>query len=155
MKIREATINDIAQIQVVRNSVLENTLSDPNLVTDNDCLEFITIKGKGWVCEIENSIVGFSIVDLKENNVWALFLNPDFEKQGIGKMLHDMMIDWYFKQTKETIWLGTAPKTRAVKFYKNAGWIEIGMHGKNEIKFEMNYKNWIDIRSENLNKLEN
>lgn len=143
MKIREATIYDIAQIQIVRNSVLENALSDPNLVTDSDCLSFITVRGKGWVCEIENCIVGFSIVDLKENNVWALFLKPEFEKQGIGKILHDTMIDWYFTQTKETIWLGTAPNTRAEKFYKKAGWMEVGLHGKNEIKFEMTLAKWI------------
>lgn len=39
MIIREAKIEDIAQIQIVRNSVKENTLSDPNLVTDKDCEE--------------------------------------------------------------------------------------------------------------------
>ena len=54
MFIREASIEDIAQIQSVRSSVKENTLSDPNLVTDKDCGEFITMRGKGWVCEIEN-----------------------------------------------------------------------------------------------------
>lgn len=47
MQIREATINDINQIQIIRNSVKENILSNPNLVTDADCIEFITIRGKG------------------------------------------------------------------------------------------------------------
>lgn len=89
MKIREAIIEDIPQIQVVRNAVRENTLSDPNLVTDKDCKEFLFERGKGWVCEIDDQIVGFSIVDLKENNIWALFLHPDFEKQGIGRKLHE------------------------------------------------------------------
>jgi hypothetical protein len=37
MFIREARVEDITQIQRVRNSVKENTLSDPNLVTDQDC----------------------------------------------------------------------------------------------------------------------
>lgn len=41
MMIREATIDDIKQIQIVRNSVTENTLSDPGLVTDEDWEEFI------------------------------------------------------------------------------------------------------------------
>lgn len=39
MIIREANVKDIKQIQVVRNSVKENALSDPNLVTDADCEE--------------------------------------------------------------------------------------------------------------------
>ena len=142
MIIREANVNDIKQIQVVRNSVNENKLSNPNLVTDDDCIEFITQRGKGWVCEIDGRIVGFSIADLKENNIWALFLSPEFEGKGIGKLLHDIMLDWYFAQTKIPIWLGTAPKTRAEHFYRRAGWKEIGTHGKGEIKFEMTFENW-------------
>ncbi|MEO8516142.1 MAG: GNAT family N-acetyltransferase, partial [Flavobacterium sp.] len=82
MIIREAKIEDIKQIQIVRNAVTENTLSNPDLVTDEDCKEFMTVRGKGWVCEIDNTVVGFSIVDLKENNIWALFLSPEHEKKG-------------------------------------------------------------------------
>lgn len=140
--IREARLEDIPQIQKVRNSVKENTLSDPNLVTDKDCEEFLFERGKGWVYEIDDQIVGFSIVDLKEKNIWALFLDPGFEKHGIGRKLHDTMLDWYFEQTKETVWLGTAPKTRAENFYRKSGWKETGTHGKGEIKFEMTYNNW-------------
>jgi len=142
MIFREAKAEDIKQIQVVRNSVKENMLSNPDLVTDADCLEFITQRGKGWVCEIDNQIVGFSIVDLKDNNIWALFLLPELEKRGIGRILHDMMLDWYFEQTNTNVWLGTAPKTRAEMFYRKAGWTEIGTHGKGEIKFEMSHETW-------------
>jgi GNAT superfamily N-acetyltransferase len=142
MIIREAKIEDIKQIQAVRNSVTENTLSDPNLVTDEDCQEFLTIRGKGWVSEIDSKIVGFAIVDLKENNIWALFVNPEFEKKGIGKKLHKIMLDWYFTQTEQTVWLGTSPNTRADFFYRKAGWTEIGTLGKHEIKFEMTYNEW-------------
>ena len=137
MIIREAKISDIQQIQLVRNSVTENTLSNPDLVSDQDCEEFLFERGKGWVCEIDSKIVGFSIVDLKENNIWALFLHPQFEKQGIGRQLHDIMLNWYFTQTKNTVWLGTSPKTRADNFYRKSGWREIGIHGKGEIKFEI------------------
>ena len=147
MIIREANIEDIAQIQIVRHSVRENILSDPNLVTDQDCREFLTKRGKGWVCEINNEIVGFSIADLKENNIWALFLKPEFEKQGIGRQLHDIMLDWYFEQTRNSVWLGTTPKTRAESFYRKSGWKEIGTHGKDEIKFEMKFNDWISMRA--------
>lgn len=142
MIFREANKNDIKQIQVVRNSVKENMLSDPALVSDADCEEFLTERGKGWVCEINNYIVGFAIADLKENNVWALFLNPDYEGRGIGKALHKLMLDWYFSQTQQTVWLGTAYDTRAEKFYRKAGWAEAGTNGPKEIKFEMTYDAW-------------
>jgi len=148
MIFREANINDIKQIQSVRNSVKENVLSNPSLVTDKDCEEFLFSRGKGWVCEIENNIVGFAIADLKENNIWALFVQPDFEKRGVGRKLHETMLTWYFEQTKEKVWLGTAPDTRAETFYRTLGWKEIGTHGKGEIKFEMNFNEWKKLRIE-------
>lgn len=111
MILREAVISDIAGIQLVRNAVTENRLSDPALVTDADCETYMTIRGKGWVCVNEEQIVGFAIADLQGHNIWALFLLPGFERRGIGKQLHDTMLDWYFSQTNETVWLSTAPGT--------------------------------------------
>ena len=142
MIFRKALINDISQIQIVRNSVMENILSDPSLVTDKDVEDFITRRGKGWVCEIDNRIVGFAIADLKDNNIWALFIQPGYEGKGIGKKLHDDMLHWYFNQSKETVWLGTSPSTRAESFYRKAGWRETGTHGKEELKFEMTVSEW-------------
>lgn len=143
MIVREAFPNDIPEIQFVRNSVTENTLSDPGLVTDEDCHDYIIRRGKGWVCETENKIVGFSIVSVIDKNVWALFLHPGYERRGIGKKLHDVMIDWYFTQTTDTIWLSTSPGTRAEKFYRTAGWEEKGIYGKGEILFEMTCEKWM------------
>ncbi|MFT3681278.1 MAG: GNAT family N-acetyltransferase [Ferruginibacter sp.] len=142
MIFREAEKRDIQQIQLVRNAVKENMLSNPALVTDTDCEAYMFTRGKGWVCEVNENIVGFSIADLQENNIWALFVHPDFEKKGIGKKLHDLMLDWYFEQTKEKVWLGTAPNTRAEQFYRLQGWKENGTHGKGEIKFEMSFDDW-------------
>jgi len=142
MIFREARVGDIKNIQIVRNSVKENVLSDPSLVTDKDCENYLTIRGKGWVCDIDNAVIGFAIADLEENNIWALFLQPGYEGKGIGKKLHDIMLDWYFSKTKEKVWLGTAPDTRAEMFYRKCGWKEAGKHGKGEIKFEMTYDDW-------------
>ncbi len=137
MIFREAIIQDIPPIQWVRNSVKENILSDPSLVTDTDCEVFLTQRGKGWVCEADQQIVGFAIIDMQERNIWALFVHPDFEKKGIGKKLHSMMLKWYFDQHSHKLWLGTEPGTRAEIFYQKQGWKAIGVHGKGEIKFEM------------------
>ena len=142
MNFREAKITDIEQIQLVRNSVKENMLSDPSLVTDGDCKVYMQVRGNAWVCEINNIVVGFAYADLMANNIWALFVRPEYEAKGIGKTLHDMMLNWYFDKTKETIWLGTAPSTRAEIFYQIQGWKKAGVHGK-EIKFEMSYADWI------------
>ena len=146
MKIRLANAKDISQIQVVRNLVKENRLSDPALVPDSDVEDYINRRGKGWVCEIDEQVVGFAIADLVDNNIWALFIHPDFERIGIGKKLHDEMMNWYFSRTDKTVWLGTAPKTRAELFYRKAGWKEVGIHGKGEIKFEMTKDEWRSLQ---------
>lgn len=142
MLFREANITDIPAIQLVRNAVKENVLSDPSKITDEDCRIYLTQRGKGWVCEVENRITGFSIVDLKDHNIWALFIHPDFEKQGIGRNLHDLMLDWYFSKTDHTIWLSTDSGTKAEKFYRKAGWKAAGTYRNQEIKFEMTFDNW-------------
>ncbi len=147
MQIREAGVYDITQIQFVRNAVKENMLSDPALVPDKDVEDYITRRGKGWVCEIDNTITGFSIVSVIDRNVWALFVDPMYERKGIGRQLHDIMMDWYFKQTGETLWLGTASGTRAEAFYRKAGWKENGLHGKGEIKFEMSAQDWQELNN--------
>lgn len=151
MIFREAQTTDIPQIQIVRNSVKENMLSDPSLVTDKDCEEYMTVRGKGWICEADNMIVGFAIIDVKEKNIWALFVHPEYEQKGIGKQLHNTMLDWYFNQYDSPLWLGTAPRTRAEVFYRRSGWKETGTHGKGEIKFEMTQNNWKVIK-QNKNK---
>ena len=139
---REALVSDVPQIQVVRNLVKENKLPHPDYVTDADCVDFITKRGKGWVCTINNRIVGFAIADLQDHTIWALFVDPDFEARGIGKKLHTLMLNWYFKQTQQTVWLGTSPATRAAAFYAYNGWREVGKNGEKEIKFEMSYEEW-------------
>lgn len=141
MIFREATVNDIKQIQIVRNAVKENILSDPGLISDQDCEEYMTSRGKAWVCELKKVIIGFAYVDMKENNIWALFVTPGYAEKGIGKTLHKMMLDWYFSKTDTKVWLGTSPNTRAETFYRKQGWKAAGMHGK-ELKFEMTSEDW-------------
>jgi ribosomal protein S18 acetylase RimI-like enzyme len=139
---RVATINDIAAIQLVRNAVKENRLSDPSFIKDEEVINYIIRRGRGWVAIEENIVIGFSIADLVDNNVWALFIHPDFEAKGHGKKLLDILLNWYFSKTTQTIWLSTAPNTRAAKFYEKQGWKQNGFYGKGELKFEMEYHTW-------------
>jgi GNAT superfamily N-acetyltransferase len=152
MLFREATVSDIPQIQIVRHAVKENVLSDPALVTNADCEVFISVRGKGWVCEIDEIIVGFAIADLQDDNIWALFLSPEYEGKGIGKQLQQMMLDWYFAQGKEIVWLSTAPGTRAASFYRKTGWRETGIRKNGEIRFELSTQEWRSIRTAKMTR---
>jgi GNAT superfamily N-acetyltransferase len=147
MTIREATTGDIKQMQIIRHSVKENKLSHPGLVTDDDCADYIERRGKGWVCEYNGKIIGFSIVDLITNNIWALFVHPDMEMQGAGRLLHDTMLDWYFGQTIKDVWLSTSPKTRAETFYRKSGWVATGLQDTGEIRFEMTIASWLNYKN--------
>lgn len=147
MKIREAGIEDIDALSVVRLAVKENVLNNPALVTHQDYVDYLTVHGKGWLAEIDGVTAGFAIASLYHNNIWALFVHPRFEKNGVGKQLHHTMMDWYFSQTDKPVWLSTAPGTRADAFYRKAGWNDVGISG-NEVKFEMVQSDWVIVRQE-------
>ncbi|MGK7389097.1 MAG: GNAT family N-acetyltransferase [Candidatus Cyclobacteriaceae bacterium M2_1C_046] len=147
MTYREAQIDDIWQLHNIRNKVKENILSDPTLVLYEDYEDYLTQRGKGFVCEVENTVIGFAVADILEKNIWALFILPEFEKKGIGRALHTLLLDWYFSQTQENVWLSTEPHTRAAEFYKRAGWREAGKYGKKEVKFEMTYSDWVILKN--------
>lgn len=140
---REATTEDIPQMHAVRISVKENALSDPSLIKEKDYEEYIINRGKGWVCEKQNVIVGFAIVSLADNNVWALFVHPQWERKGLARALHKIMLDWYFSKTSKTLWLSTSPNTRAEMFYRTAGWNQNGLQKNGELRFEIGVDDWM------------
>ena len=142
MNFREALMTDIPHMMVVRQAVKENPLSNPALITTPDYENYLSERGKGWVCEIDGKVVGFAIGDLVKNNVWALFVEPAYEGQGIGRELLILLLDWYYSKTNDTIWLSTAPKTRAADFYRSFGWKETGLLPNGELKFELSAEDW-------------
>ena len=113
MAIRFATVEDIPQLQYIRGAVKENILNNPSLVSYTDYVSLLTENGKGWVHQIDNSITGFAIIDIQKNNIWALFVDPVHEQKGIGRLLHDEMLSWYFQSQQQPLWLTTAGGTRA------------------------------------------
>jgi GNAT superfamily N-acetyltransferase len=91
--IRQALASDIAAIQRVRRVVRENRLVS-TVITDEDVLESIERTGRGWVVEADGEVVAFAIGNATNGNIWALFVDPDHQRRGYGRMLHDTMIDW-------------------------------------------------------------
>lgn len=136
MRIRRANESDVAEMYRIRMRVRENRLSDPRKVQPRHYVERLRA-GAGWVCEIDAAVVGFAIADTNRDSVWALFVDPAHERRGVGRLLHDTIVEWLFASGADRIWLTTDPNTRAERFYRAAGWHEAGTTANGELRFEL------------------
>jgi GNAT superfamily N-acetyltransferase len=125
----------VREIQRVRHSVRENRLTS-RTIPDEEVIASIERTGKGWVVELDGRILGFAIASAETGNIWALFVDPEHERQGYGRQLHDEMISWLFSQGLKRLWLTTEPQTRAQRFYEVAGWRNAGVVASGELLFE-------------------
>lgn len=137
MPLRLATVHDIAAMHAVRLAVRENALSDENRVRPEHYRAMLQESGRGWVHEESDNVVAFGIADHARRNIWALFVAPGFERQGIGRELLETMVTWLFEQSREPVWLTTGRNTRAEHFYSAAGWRAVGPAADGEIRFEL------------------
>lgn len=137
MPLRPATVHDIDAMHAVRLAVRENTLSDENRVRPEHYRAMLQQSGRGWVHEESDKVVAFGIADHAHRNIWALFVAPGFEGQGIGSELLAVMVTWLFEQSREPVWLTTGRNTRAEHFYSAAGWRAVGSAADGEIRFEL------------------
>ena len=122
MIFREATIEDIPALSEIRLSVTENVLSDPRKVTPEMFAAYLSVSGKGWLCEIGGEAVGFSVASRGDASIWALFVKPGYEGRGIGTRLLTLAADWLFEAGAPGISLSTDANTRADRLYERRGW---------------------------------
>lgn len=125
INIRQALISDVEDIFIVRTSVIENHLSREEMrqmgITESVVSEMLEQKSCAWVAVDNGEIVGFSMILPDEGCLFAAFVLPDYENQGIGRGLVIIAEEELFKH-RDCIWLETAKNSRAVKFYKHLGW---------------------------------
>lgn len=140
--VREAQLSDIPAMHRIRLAVKENILSDPSRVTEADYGPFLTHQGKGWVAEVEGQLVGFSILNLPDQSVWALFVDPPYEGRGIGSNLLHALLAWHFGQGGQQISLSTDANTRAEAFYRKQGWQAAAPLPNGEIPFLLSRAQW-------------
>lgn len=137
-EIRLATHADIPRLQEIRAAVRENMLSNPGLVTRADYEAHIDGRGRTWVAEVDGRIVGFCSADARTASIWALFVDPTDERRGHGRRLLAPAVAWLRSVGAEKIVLGTAPGTRAERFYRAGGWITDGDVTRGELAFTLN-----------------
>ena len=146
--LRQALASDIPGIQCVRRSVRENRLVS-TVITDEQVREALEETGRGWLVESQGEVVAFAIGNVLTGNIWALFVHPDHERRGYGRLLHDAMLKWLRAQGLDRLWLTTAPHTRAQGFYEAAGWTSIGSTGQGELRYELNFQSTAGYKHSN------
>ena len=139
MRIRAARDADIPAMHALRMSVAENRLTDPRRVTEA-CYRAYLAQGGAWVAEKDSGLAGFAILDVAGASVWALFVAPEAQGQGLGRALHSRLLEGAARQGLARLSLSTAPFTRAKRFYSEAGWTGAGTTEAGELRFEKNVK---------------
>ena len=134
MGIRRAIQSDVARIMEIRHSVRENRLSNPNLVTADDCAEFIE-RSEMWVWEEDGIVQAFAAGDIRDGWIWALFVAPEYEGRGIGRALLSMACETLRNAGYTVANLSTAAGTRAERFYTEDGWTLVNENGRGEVLF--------------------
>lgn len=137
LKFRRAKPDDVAQMSEIRLAVSENVLSDPSKLTPQMYLDYLDRLGRGWVCESDGQIVGFSYAARVDSSIWALFVRPGQEGRGIGKELLRLAVLWLFAIGMTEVKLATTVNTRAERFYQAQGWVRGEMKSDVEVLFRL------------------
>lgn len=127
-------MTDITDVFAVRVSTTENSvtmeeLEDEYELTPDTIATALQTSAKGWVCEVEDRIVGFAMGDSETGEMTVIAVLSEFERRGIGQLLLDKVRDWLFDSGHDEIWLLTTPDLsfRAYGFYLSQGWTATGL----------------------------
>jgi len=105
--------------------VRENRLSDPGSIAAPDYEPYIA-DGRCWIAQDEGAILGFAALDAAAASVWALFVAPEAEGRGAGRLLLDTLVADARRRGLPALHLTTAQGTRAERLYRAAGWTVAG-----------------------------
>ncbi len=133
--IRTASAADVPAMHRLRLNVRENRLLDPTRITEASYRPYI-LAGTAWVAEADEKIVGFALLDAPKRRVEALFVEPQSEGAGIGRALHQQLLERAREMGLARLSLSTEDGSRAVSFYEKAGWQRSGSTSDGEVLFE-------------------
>lgn len=125
--IRPIAAADMAEITRLRTSVKENHLSVEEMaergITPAGILADLD-RGDlaGWLDEQEGEILGFSMADKRDGQIFALFTKPGCERRGVGTRLLEVATQWLAERGHKEAWLSTDASSTAARFYANRGW---------------------------------
>ncbi|AIR03223.1 GCN5 family acetyltransferase [Cedecea neteri] len=139
LTLRDAVLADIETIFTIRTSVKENHLSREEMaemgITPQTIADIIAESPCIWLVEVDDEPAGFAMAIAEEACLFAMFVLPQFEGLGLGKLLLKKAEAFLFAQ-QPTIWLETAANSRAASFYQRNGWLPVGEQDSEDIRFE-------------------
>ena len=149
MLIRSVRETDIPEIIEFRKSpTLGITL--PEARSTAEYKNYLLERGKGWLCIQDDQIVALGVVDMEENNIWALIVNGQSQEYDCGNKLHEILLDWYFAFKADPLWLSADSGSKEEAFYLAQGWLRTGIMANGEMRFEMSKEIWKEIRRESV-----
>ena len=144
MRTYVATRAESPDMHRVRTSVRENQLTDPSqcsTTTTSHWWKATAAPGSlRWTAGSSALPLRTSRAPTYGRYLWSL------KGHGIGRRLHDGMMDWFFAAGAQLVWLSTDPATRAAGLYRAAGWRHAGQEQSGEVRFEMARQEWMKHR---------
>lgn len=143
--IRPIAAADLAEITRLRTSVKENHLSveemaergisPAGILADLDSGDL-----GGWLEEQNGEILGFSMADNRDGQIFALFTKPGCEGRGVGTRLLDVATEWLAERGHGEAWLATDAGSTAARFYTNRGWRRGEMKDHEDVYFRLSLR---------------
>jgi GNAT superfamily N-acetyltransferase len=135
VEFREVAPADIPSLLYVRTNTRENRYTLEELarlgITAKTVTEKLSSSFKGWLCQFDDSVVGFCIADRGTGELWVIAVLPEFERKGIGNRLMALAEEWLWASGCNRAWLTTDVDTmlKAYGFYRNRGWVDWKLEG--------------------------
>ncbi|MFZ6049590.1 GNAT family N-acetyltransferase [Pseudomonas sp. CR3202] len=130
---RKAVPGDAAACIDIRARTRENAFSEEQLrelgitvdtwsdgIRDGSC--------PGYVCCMDDRMIGYCFGDRGSGEIVVLALLPEYEGQGIGRMLLQFVVDDFKVAGFKRLFLGcsTDAAVRSYGFYRHLGWVSTG-----------------------------
>lgn len=141
MLIRVATPDDIDTLFAIRTSVVQNHLSREQMtalgITPQVLADSIRAAPCVWIAEVEGRPAAFSMVDRAAGEVFAMFVQPGYEGQGLGRRLMAVAEAALFEQ-HERLFLITdgRDEIRPNGFYQRLGWSMVDRLEGDDVRYE-------------------
>ncbi len=139
--VRVATPDEVPILNAIRTSVRENHMTLEQMaeygITPDVIADLLRTTGRAFIGTIDGVDAGISIADSAEGNIFAMFVLPDYEGHGLGRILLREAEAFLRDSGVAEAWLeaGAAPGIRAHGFYTHLGWRQDGLMPDGQLRF--------------------